>query len=107
MPGIFFKYVIAKRGNRILYRAAEPGVYPLLAAREGQLLCSHKVTKGLSGEMLLYAQCLCPANQSEPRAAIILPNFVPTTLGFSTNLLCPCSRTGHHCSARFRPKLFC
>jgi len=22
-------------------------------------------------------------------------------------MLCPCKRTGHHCSARFRPKLFC
>jgi len=28
-------------------------------------------------------------------------------LRFSKNLLCPCNRTGLHCSARFRPRLFC
>jgi len=45
-------------------------------AAGGPLLCSHKVTKGLSADRLLCAQGFCPANKAEPRAAIILPYFI-------------------------------
>jgi hypothetical protein len=35
------------------------------------------------------------------------PHCVRTIPRFGKNLLCPCSRTAHNCSAHFRPKLFC
>ncbi|NOW94877.1 hypothetical protein FHW89_001532 [Mucilaginibacter sp. SG564] len=65
--------------NRLMKNPFRRGMYgadPLLAAG-GPLLCSHKVTKGLSAEMLLCARGLCPANQAEPRAAIICPASHP------------------------------
>jgi len=37
---------------------------------------------------------------------LFCPTSFAPTLGFSKNLLCPCNRTAHHRSDRFRPKLF-
>ena len=49
--------------------------------------------------MLLYAHGLCPANQSEPRAAIILPHFVPAYHVLQQKLAMPLQP--------HRPALFC
>ncbi|SEN28162.1 hypothetical protein SAMN05192574_102996 [Mucilaginibacter gossypiicola] len=91
--------------------------WPAQLPREGCYFClDTKVTKKSSQQGGFFAAQafahlsfpgLCPAKRTEPRAAIILPCFTRSWPRFCKNLLCPCNRTTHHCSARFRPKLTC
>jgi len=55
------------------------GADPLLAAGGPVTFVATKVTqKAVSRNAYFAAHSLCPANLTEPRAAIILPYFVPS-----------------------------
>jgi len=67
--------VIARRNDEVisLGQSMRCMGYTRSWPREGQLLCSHKVTKRLSAEMLLCALGLCPAKRAEPRLLNLTP----------------------------------
>jgi len=83
------------------------GVYPLLAAGGPVTFVATKVTKKASAERLLCAHSLYPANRAEPRAAIICPTSFTQSLCFCKTCYALAAAPGHHCSARFHPKLIC
>ena len=101
--------VIARRNDEVisLGQSMRCMAYTRSWPREGQSLCSHKVTKRLSAEMLLAL--LAFALQIRQNHGLL--NFAATLFAhgprFRQNCYCPANRTGQHCSARFRPKLIC
>jgi hypothetical protein len=51
---------------------------------------------------------LCAANPAKPGLQQIALHFIPRKAFARLQIIAmPCSRTGHHCFAVFRPKLFC